>query len=104
MTAVITKSETFNNTNRFKKVGASYVVSKNLETGIQLTVAALSSVGVNNEEINSIINSFRDINNEALQDLILFNEEEESQKWQDDQKKINASKTKLSDKESFTDD
>lgn len=78
--AVITKSETFNNTDRFKKVGASYVVSKNLETGLQLSRAALSCVGLNNLEITSIIESFRDINNDALKDLILFDENEENEK------------------------
>jgi hypothetical protein len=78
--AVITKSETFNNADRFRKVGASYVVSKNLETGLQLSQAALSSVGINANEVSSIINSFRDINNDALKDLILFNEDEENEK------------------------
>ncbi|MFM7620492.1 MAG: cation:proton antiporter [Alphaproteobacteria bacterium] len=78
--AVITKSETFNNADRFKKVGASYVVSKNLETGLQLSQAALARAGLKTTEINDIINSFRNINNEALKDLILFDENEELEK------------------------
>lgn len=71
---VITKSETINNADRFKKVGASYVVSKNLETGLQLSHAALSSVGVNSSEINNALNAFREINFEVMKDVILFDE------------------------------
>jgi CPA2 family monovalent cation:H+ antiporter-2 len=104
--AVITKSESFNNTDRFRKVGASYVVSKNLETGLQLSHAALSSVGVNSQEVSSIINSFRDINNDALKDLILFNEDEENEKEQNKNLRNNQTNPKLKndDKESFSDD
>ncbi len=72
--SVITKSETINNANRFKKVGASFVVSKNLETGLQLSNAALASIGVNSEEINSALNAFRDINSEVVKDVILYEE------------------------------
>jgi len=104
--AVITKSESFNNTDRFRKVGASYVVSKNLETGLQLSHAALSSVGVNSQEVSSIINSFRDINNDALKDLILFNEDEENEKEQNKNLRNNQTNPKLKNdyKESFSDD
>ncbi len=75
---VITKSETINNADRFKKVGASLVVSKNLETGLQLTHAALSSVGVNRNEINNALSAFRDINSEIIRDVILYDETKES--------------------------
>jgi CPA2 family monovalent cation:H+ antiporter-2 len=104
--AVITKSESFNNTDRFRKVGASYVVSKNLETGLQLSHAALSSVGVNSQEVATIINSFRDINNDALKDLILFNEDEENEKEQNKNLRNNQANANLKndDKESFSDD
>ena len=104
--AVITKSESFNNTDRFRKVGASYVVSKNLETGLQLSHAALSSVGVNSQEVATIINSFRDINNDALKDLILFNEDEENEKEQNKNLRNNQANVNLKndDKESFSDD
>lgn len=71
---VITKSETINNAERFKKVGASFVVSKNLETGLQLSHAALSSVGVSNLEINNALGAFRDINSEIIKDVILYDE------------------------------
>jgi voltage-gated potassium channel Kch len=104
--AVITKSETFNNADRFRKVGASYVVSKNLETGLQLSHAALSSVGVNSAEVSSIISSFRDINNDALKDLILFNEDEENEKeyLQNAKRENLKNSSKNSDKEIFSDD
>lgn len=71
---VITKSETINNADRFKKVGASFVVSKNLETGLQLSHAALSSVGISSSEINSALGAFRDINSEIIKDVILYDE------------------------------
>lgn len=67
--AVITKSETINNADRFKKVGASLVVSKNLETGLQLSHAALSSVGMNAIEITNSLNAFREINSEIMKDI-----------------------------------
>jgi CPA2 family monovalent cation:H+ antiporter-2 len=76
--AVITKSETINNADRFKKVGASFVVSKNLETGLQLSHAALSSVGTNSSEINNALNAFREIHHEVVKD-ILFDEGESSE-------------------------
>ncbi len=71
---VVTKSETLNNADRFKKVGASLVVSKNLETGLQLTHAALSSVGVSSDEINNALSAFRDINSDVMRDVILYDE------------------------------
>lgn len=72
--SVITKSETINNADRFKKVGASLVVSKNLETGLQLTHAALTSVGVTSSEINNALSAFRDINSDVMRDVILYDE------------------------------
>ena len=72
--SLVTKSETINNAERFKKVGASFVVSKNLETGLQLSKAALSSVGVSNSEIEAMLSSFRDINSEVIKDVILYDE------------------------------
>ncbi len=75
---VVTKSETLNNAERFKKVGASLVVSKNLETGLQLSKLALSSVGVNAREINEALNAFRDINSEIMKEVILYDENEVS--------------------------
>jgi len=69
-THVITKTETINNVDRFKKVGASQVVSKNLETGLQLTGVALSSIGISTAEIVDSLNSFRDINPEVIKSIV----------------------------------
>ena len=77
-TTVVTKSETLNNAERFKKVGASMVVSKNLETGLQLSKVALSSVGVSASEIDSALKAFREINSEIIKDVILYDENEVS--------------------------
>lgn len=75
--AVITKSETLNNADRLKKAGASHVVSKNVETGLQLSHAALSSVGVKSEEINGALNAFREISTEVVKEVINFDEKDE---------------------------
>jgi CPA2 family monovalent cation:H+ antiporter-2 len=72
---MITKSESINNADRFKKVGASFVVSKNLETGLQLSSAALASIGINSSEINSALSAFREINSEIIKDIILYDDE-----------------------------
>ncbi len=76
---VITKSETINNADRFKKVGASLVVSKNLETGLQLTHAALTSVGTATSEISNALSAFRDINSDIMRDIILYEENSRSE-------------------------
>ncbi len=76
--AVITKSETINNADRFRKVGASFVVSKNLETGLQLSNAALSSVGISSSEINDALAAFREIHLEIIKDVILHDESGEN--------------------------
>ncbi len=73
-THVITKAETINNADRFRKVGASLVVSKNLETGLQLTKAALTSVGTAAGEIDNALSAFRDINSDVMRDVILYDE------------------------------
>jgi CPA2 family monovalent cation:H+ antiporter-2 len=67
---VITKTETINNVDRFKRVGATHVVSKNIETGLQLTRAALASIGVGNLEIINSLDSFREINPEIIKEII----------------------------------
>jgi len=75
---VITKSETINNADRFKKAGANLVISKNLETGLQLSSAALASVGMKSADINSALSAFRDINDDIIKDVILYDESAES--------------------------
>ncbi len=72
--SIVTKSETINNADRFKKVGASFVVSKNLETGLQLSHAALASTGMNTLEIANTLNAFREINSDVIKDSILYDE------------------------------
>lgn len=71
---IITKSETINNADRFRRVGATTVVSKNLETALRLSSAGLSSIGIGEKEINSALNGFRDINSDIVRDIILYDE------------------------------
>jgi CPA2 family monovalent cation:H+ antiporter-2 len=80
---VITKSETTNNAERFKKVGASLVVSKNLETGLQLSSAALASIGISSDEIKNILAAFREISVEVLKDTTLQDENSASENQKD---------------------
>ena len=68
--AVITKTEAVTNAERFRRVGASLVVSKNLETGLQLGKAALSVIGVKNSEIDAALEAFRDVNSEFVKSVI----------------------------------
>jgi CPA2 family monovalent cation:H+ antiporter-2 len=75
--SIIAKSENINNAERFKRVGANLVVSKNLETGLQLSKAAMLATGINNNEIDSTIDSFRDIHSEIIRDVILYSEIQE---------------------------
>ncbi len=77
---VITKTETINNVDRFKKVGATHVVSKNVETGLQLTHAALALIGVGNLEIINSLDSFREINPEIIKKIISTDGETAKQK------------------------
>jgi CPA2 family monovalent cation:H+ antiporter-2 len=71
---VITKTETINNADRFKKIGASYVVSKNVETGLQLSGLALSTAGVSSSEISDALSSFRDLNPETIKEIITIDD------------------------------
>jgi voltage-gated potassium channel Kch len=67
---IITKSESLSNSERFKKLGASLVVSRNLETGFQLGRAALSTLGVDNKETDAALDSFRDVNSEFVKSIV----------------------------------
>jgi CPA2 family monovalent cation:H+ antiporter-2 len=78
---VVTKTETLGNAERFKRVGASLVVSKNLETGLQLGKAALSAVGIKNKEIDIALEAFRDINSEFVKNVI-FQESDQYSKME----------------------
>ncbi len=65
-----TKSESMNNAERFKKVGASLVVSKNFETSLQLIRIALSSTGVANKTIDKMVDSFRNPDSELIKEFV----------------------------------
>ena len=67
---VVAKTDTVSNTDRFLKLGASMVVSKNLEAGLQLAKAGLRSVGAEDEETDNILKDFRDINSDFVRSLI----------------------------------
>jgi len=77
-TNIVTKSETFNNTERFKRVGAHLVVCKNLEASLQLSKAALLSAGLNKNDIENTLSAFRDINSEVMKDIIMYDENAEN--------------------------
>ncbi|MSP33430.1 MAG: potassium transporter [Rickettsiales bacterium] len=65
-----TKSESMNNAERFKKVGANLVVSKNFETSLQLIRIALSSTGVAVKTIDKMVDSFRDPDSELIKEFV----------------------------------
>ena len=67
---VVTKSENIKNADRFKKIGANLVISKNVETALQLSKVALRSIGINNNEIESILTNFRDMDPESFKEII----------------------------------
>lgn len=66
---IATKSESMNNAERFKKVGAAMVVSKKLEAGLQLAKAAMVSVGITNREAEKMISTMRNSDSELMQEL-----------------------------------
>ena len=63
---LITKAESFNKSERLKKLGAKYVVIKNLETALQMSNLALISAGVNTYESQEELNSFRSAFNKEI--------------------------------------
>lgn len=67
---VVTKSENIKNADRFKKIGANLVISKNVETALQLSKVALRSIGINHNEIESILTNFRDMDSESFKEII----------------------------------
>ena len=67
---VVTKSENIKNVDRFKKIGANLVISKNVETALQLSKVALRSIGINHNEIESILTNFRDMDPESFKEII----------------------------------
>ncbi len=67
---LITKTETANNTERFKALGANYVISKNLETGLQLAKNVLLCSGVKIRETEKIIESVRNSESELAREFL----------------------------------
>ena len=79
-----TKSESMNNATRFKKVGASLVVSKNFETSLQLIKIALSSTGVASKTIDKMVDSFRNPDSELIKEFVRDKEVSENKKGLED--------------------
>lgn len=71
---IITKSETFNNSDRLRRIGANSVVSKNLETALQLSKTAILSTGVGSADIDETLSGYRDANSEIVRDIFLCDE------------------------------
>lgn len=69
-TNVITKSENINNAERFKKIGANFVVSKSLEAGLQITKLALLQAKVSPKEIEQILNEMRSNKTSIMQEFV----------------------------------
>ena len=63
---LITKAESLNKSERLKKIGANYVVVKNLETALQMGNLALISAGVDTYESQEEITSFRNAFSEEI--------------------------------------
>lgn len=74
---LITKTDTLNSIERFKKVGASAVIAKNLETGLQIGKAALISVGFKSSDIDETIELMRDPNSEFAKNIIFQDNEQQ---------------------------
>lgn len=79
-----TKSESMNNAERFKKVGANLVVSKNFETSLQLIRIALSSTGVTSKTIEKMVDSFRNPDSELIKEFVRDKEVIEAKKGLED--------------------
>ncbi len=74
---LVTKSETMSNAERFKRIGANFVVSKNLETGLQVAKIALSSVNVRSKEIEQTLENMRNFEPELLKEFLRDKEGDE---------------------------
>ncbi len=56
---LITKTENINNYERFKKAGAHHIISKNVETGMQLAKTVLISMNIRSKEIEKTLDKVR---------------------------------------------
>ena len=76
---IIAKSENMNNAERFKKFGANYVVSKNLETGLQVSKTALAAVNVgSNKDIEKTLQSIRESENMLIKEFVRDKKEKDN--------------------------
>lgn len=75
---IFTKADSIDNANRLRKAGATMVVSKNLETALQLSNFGLMSVGKTHDQIEKVLDVFRDIDSEAIKEIIKYNETEKN--------------------------
>lgn len=72
---ISTKSENFSNSDRFRRVGADYVVSKNLETGLQMARGAMNLLGVGYKDIEKTLDNIRQNNTLLIKE---FSKDKES--------------------------
>lgn len=75
---IFTKADSIDNANRLRKAGATMVVSKNLETALQLSNFGLMSVGKTHDQIEKVLDVFRDIDSDAVKEIIKYNETEKN--------------------------
>lgn len=59
---VVTKVNSNNNDDRFRMVGAGSIVSPDMETSLQLAKNAFLLIGADNNDIDTFLNEFRDLN------------------------------------------
>lgn len=67
---VITKNETVNSAERFRKVGASIVVSRNFETSLQLSKIALQASGFEPRDIEKAFTAYRNPNSDLIKEIL----------------------------------
>jgi monovalent cation:H+ antiporter-2, CPA2 family len=75
---IFTKADSIDNANRLRKSGATLVVSKNLETALQLSSFGLSSAGLSNDQIEKALEVFRDIDSDVVKEILKYNETEKN--------------------------
>jgi CPA2 family monovalent cation:H+ antiporter-2 len=58
---ILTKSENISGIKRFKKIGANLVISKNFETGLQISREILTTMGIEDSEIEKELSNKRNL-------------------------------------------
>lgn len=67
---VVTKTETINSAERFRKLGANLVVSKNFETSLQLSKIALLASGFDEKNVEKALTNFRNPNSDLVKEIL----------------------------------